>query len=392
MGRNVNQSNFPAPAGYSLTQRFGSGNFTVFPNPGTYTFTLPAGVGAIRVHCWGAGGSGGVGANSPIQRVQGGAGGGYSQKLIVSPASSYSVTVGTGGAAVVRTSTGNSNGNSGGTSSFGSVLTSTGGAGGTSVSNTTSFTENAGGTGSGGDINYTGGSGGYSITVTSVNGVYNSLGGGSAAGPWGNGYRSGSMTINQSVTHDFVSGGGGIGGISGDYAYTIGGSYTSGGGGSNGSALSQTGPSSPGYRLGGPDLYGNQTAINYAPANNVPAASGTIITSHQITPRFPGDFVSGAGGAAINGSTNSASYYGGNGGPGAGGGGAYQGGSTTTFATGGNGGIFGGGGGAMGYNNSSGTGAIGGNGGIAAGGGAGAGGTNGAVSGTGGNGLIVIEW
>lgn len=391
MGRNINQANFPVPSGYSLTQRFGSGNFAVFSVPGTVTFTTPAGAGVLRVRCWGAGGSGGVSANSPIGRAQGGAGGGYSEKVIVSPVSSYSITVGAGGAGVLRTSSGASSGNAGGTSSFGSVISSTGGGGGTAVNNTTSFTANAGGTGSNGDINYTGGNGGFSVAVAAVNGHYNALGGGSAAGPWGNGFNAGSLTVDQTNTTDFVSGGAGIGGNGGSYSVNSVGAYVSGGGGSAGSALNLIGGNTTMARMAGPDLYGNVTALTYVATNNVPGASGTIITSHQITPRFPGDFISGAGGAAIFGSANSTSYFGGNGGPGAGGGGAYNGGSTTTAAFGGNGGIFGGGGGAMCYNGSS-VGAVGGNAGIAAGGGGAGGGGNGAASGSGGNGLIVVEW
>ena len=114
---------------------FGSGQVQIFTISGTWT--VPAGIGKIRVRMWGAGGSG-TATTVP------GAGGGFCLKAIydLSGVTSVAVTV----APSVTTL-------AGGTSSFGAYCSATGG-GGTAGS--------VGGTGVGGDINNTGGSAGPS--------------------------------------------------------------------------------------------------------------------------------------------------------------------------------------------------------------------------------------
>jgi len=131
-----------------LTGVFGSGNVRFFAGNSTtqtYTWTVPAGVDAVRVRVWGGGG------------YSGGSGGGFALKSIygISGTTSITITVGIGGNNSVTT---------GGTSSFGSFVSATGGATG----------GGAAGVGSGGDVNYTGGlgasamgAGGIAIRTTS---------------------------------------------------------------------------------------------------------------------------------------------------------------------------------------------------------------------------------
>jgi hypothetical protein len=131
-------------------------NMTAFVSPGT--FTTPATTTKIKVTVVGGGGSGGVAGNpAPTSRGVGGGGGGYAQGIYTVAASSpFAVTIGTGGAAV---STfvgpgGTTPGNSGGTSSFSSLISATGGAGG--PSGTGNPGPGTGGTGSGGTVNIQG--------------------------------------------------------------------------------------------------------------------------------------------------------------------------------------------------------------------------------------------
>lgn len=91
-----------------ITGIFGSGNVQVYGLGLTGTFTVPAGVTAVRVRMWGGGGG------------SAGGGGGFALKIItgLSPAATIAVTVGAAG------------GGAGGTSSFGAYVSATGGASG----------------------------------------------------------------------------------------------------------------------------------------------------------------------------------------------------------------------------------------------------------------------
>lgn len=123
-----------------ITGVFGSGNIMVYAgstNPSavaqtstTFTWTVPAGVDAVRVRLWGGGG------------YLNGAGGGFAIKSIygLSGTTSVLITVGFGGNSVTV---------NGATSSFGSFVSATGGV----SANVTA------GTGTGGDINTSGGAG-----------------------------------------------------------------------------------------------------------------------------------------------------------------------------------------------------------------------------------------
>ena len=91
MGRTLVTTN-TGSVGHATSQDvFGTGNYQVFLQSGT--FTTPTGVTLLRVRCWGGGGGGGLQNNS----ATGGGGGGYAQKVVVNPTSSYSVTIGAGG-------------------------------------------------------------------------------------------------------------------------------------------------------------------------------------------------------------------------------------------------------------------------------------------------------
>lgn len=136
----------------------GGGRGQVLTSSGT--FTVPAGVTAVKVTViGGGGGSGGALWNSywGSSQSSGAGGGGTAIKYItgLTPGSTVSVTVGAGGSAGGASS----NGGSGGTSSFGAYCSATGG-GGTAYGfyNNGTYSNNARGTpgtASGGDINAT---------------------------------------------------------------------------------------------------------------------------------------------------------------------------------------------------------------------------------------------
>ena len=107
-------------------------NAQYFTTAGTHYFTVPAKVKKLKVTCIGGAGGGG-GAVYPGS----GATGYINQKVfIVEPKSVYLITVGAGGAGGVADGLawGGTSGVSGGTSSFGNLISAAGGGGGTSGS------------------------------------------------------------------------------------------------------------------------------------------------------------------------------------------------------------------------------------------------------------------
>ena len=155
-----------------------------YTTPGTYTFTVPAGVSQITVEAWGAGGGGG-GNNSNKDGAGGGGGGGYSRCILsVVAGNTYTVNVGHGGIG----GTGAQNGNAGESSWFGSSstvlanggdggqqVTSKGGTGGTGgavgiVTGTSTVTYFGGNGAAGRDNNYGIGGGSGSSAGTGANG------------------------------------------------------------------------------------------------------------------------------------------------------------------------------------------------------------------------------
>lgn len=182
--------------------------------PGTYTFTVPSGVTALAVSCWGAG-AGATGGSS-AQGQAGGGGGGYSAEpsYAVTPGQVISYTVGAGGAGDhVGTNSGPDGGNTvfDSTHLAGSGVTANGG-----KHYNGSLNYAPGGGTSGNTVSFSGGNGGYLIT-NQVNGS----GGGGSAGSAGNGGAG-----SQGITHGSAGAGGGA----------VGGNGSTNGSGSSGSA------------------------------------------------------------------------------------------------------------------------------------------------------------
>lgn len=161
-------------------------NFQVFNSSGT--FTVPVGITRIMIEVWGGGGGGTVGVSGSYGG-SGGAGGGYGKNIFtVIPGTIYTVTVGSGGTGSCTLSP-----NSGGTSSFGSLISATGGGG-------------VGGTSSA-PINITGGRGGYHYDSNQ-----SGFGGSAGCGGIGGGGSSGNAGS--------APGGGGSGGYAGGCGFS----------------------------------------------------------------------------------------------------------------------------------------------------------------------------
>lgn len=192
-----------------------------FTTPGTYSWTVPAGVSQISVEAWGAGGSGG-GATRFGGYSGGGGGGGYAQKNItVSPGQIYSIVVGGGGAG--KAFNGNVigiSGDAGGASSFGGTVVANGGSGGEPGCDTGSVSypcgpanaRGAGGTATGGDINTTGGQGALNTPgrTSGTSPLYggSSPNGGAGGRAW---VSTGQFPGNSYFESGFPPGGGGAG-------------------------------------------------------------------------------------------------------------------------------------------------------------------------------------
>jgi len=201
-----------------------------FTAPGSYTFTVPAGVNTIKVEAWG----GGSGGNNDISR--GGGGGAFAgdNTLSVTPGASYTVRVGSGGAA--------GTGNSGQDSSFGNLIVAKGGNGATGGSATAST----------GAVRYSGGNGGSS----SRNG---GAGGGGSAGSQGDGGTGGSTNNTNGAVGGTAGAGGGAAGGNGGNTNQNGsnGGFPGGGGGERGSNGTSIGSGAGGN---------GQVIITYTPA------------------------------------------------------------------------------------------------------------------------------
>jgi len=169
----------------------------IFTNSGT--FTVPAGVTSLKVTVVGGGGSG-YGYIGASNMGTGGAGGGAAIKWIsgLTPGATISVTVGSGGA--VQNSV-NTNGNAGGSSSFGSYASATGGGGGVTWPGT-----NAGSIGGSGvgDITFTGS--GSSGGVPSL-GPNLASGGGASIFGGNNAFVGGNNTANNAPAYGAIGNG-----------------------------------------------------------------------------------------------------------------------------------------------------------------------------------------
>lgn len=314
-----------------------------FDFPGTQVFpTWYEDETLLRVRVWGAGG-GGAGGTTNYDIGAAGGGGGYAESLVRfgDVRTGLQVTVGAGGAGGVNSS----GGVGGGSSSFGSLLSATGGGGGlfdssgASGTATTAATGGVGGAGVGGFFNATGGAGGSNKSSGSTTDRPGS-GGGSAAGPWGNGFP-----------------GGGIDPVSGSAPTSAGGHSGAGTG-----AAGRVNASGAIGALGGESAAYNAawfTQFLQTHLGGLPVPSTLNTTNARVT--------SGAGCGGSGQFFDSASGY-----------------LSAIY----DGGAFGGGGGGATLQLS---GTAAGHGGVAAGGGGAAAG-NSCNGGNGGNGLIIIEW
>ena len=398
------QPTFPLP--YPGQSFFGSGSIQIYAQSGTYI--VPPGVTRIRVRVWGAGGSGGVCADSATQvayTAAGGGGGGHGIKVIdTTPGTSYTVTVGAGASPFRQTVNGATAGSAGGTSSFGTAVTCTGGGGGGVVAAAAgggTATGGAGGTSTGGDVNYSGGAGGNAQTIATLYNVGQTLaaagGGGSAGSIFGNGYAGGTAITTINGNNAAGGGGGaGVGGRGGNVTNTSTTSY-GGGGGTFGPGVDDGGSTA----IGGPGfsypytLFTTRTpsvgasvstqASMPAETRNVgnyliPQSTAGISAFMGVYPenavnRFPGDILISSAGPSSTVTTNLFE------GPGCGG--SYKQSAGLVYA-----GVFGGGYGAVTFSSTS----SGGCGGIGGGGGGCALNNLNFWSGGGGQGMVIVEW
>jgi hypothetical protein len=187
-----------------IQARLGPGMFsgrpqlTPFSTPGSYTWTAPVGVTSVEAYVTGGGAGGGSTTASNYGAAGGGAGGTAIGVYQVSPGTSYSVVVGSGGGA----------GSGGGSSSFSTFASATGGSAGAAASSVNSA-GGAGGTASGGALNLNGGYG--EDGQSSLTGGATSFGGAGGASYWGGGVRGGQYVTGQNVAAAQTPGSGGGG-------------------------------------------------------------------------------------------------------------------------------------------------------------------------------------
>lgn len=208
------------------------------------TWTVPAGVRSVNIHCTGGGGAGFTGNVSGASRCRGGDGGGggytsYKSNIAISPGQKISVTVGSGG-----TTAGAAGGSSSAVSN-GAVLVSANGGNSLGIS--------TGGSGGGGSAMFNTPSDYYASKVGASNGNKS----------YGNGQGT---TTREFGTGTLYSGGGGGGGTGG---------YHSGSGkryGLNGSAGGDGG----GGKGGGEDArWGTGSSVYINKTSGVSGAAGT---------------------------------------------------------------------------------------------------------------------
>lgn len=175
-----------------------------FTSPGTFSWTVPAGISKVKVYVTGGGASGGGGTRAQGGRGGGGgAGGTVIQLCPVTPGNTISVVVGSGGGST------SGQGNNGGTSSFGGFCSASGGIGG---SRSDPWDGGGGGNGTilsstGNEITLYGGAGSDGSKVT-----YDVVSNGSSDGGasyWGGGMRGGATGGGAGNQQAPGSGGGG---------------------------------------------------------------------------------------------------------------------------------------------------------------------------------------
>lgn len=188
------------------------------------SWTVPGRVaGDATVMVYGAGGSGARHTNYS-NRGGGGGGGGYRQVWTgqLNPGDVYYITIGAGGAGVASTA-----GKTGGTTSFGTVISAAGGSGASAITGGSGGSGGGGGSGGAGGVGYQFGSGGTDsasgaagTNTTSIETLLDAQGTGSAG------------SYDTTVNYSCGGGGGGYGGMGGNGAESGGGG--GGGFGANG--------------------------------------------------------------------------------------------------------------------------------------------------------------
>ncbi|WP_426315499.1 hypothetical protein ACN9MF_11270 [Methylobacterium fujisawaense] len=149
-------------------RRIVGANHKVYATPGTYSWTVPAGVTQIRVRAWSGGGGGGAGSSS-ASGGSGGGGGVYADETYdVTPGQVLTIIVGAGGAAGVASASAPTAGGTGGTTSVGALMTLTGGQGGQAGNGGTATQLSNTGTAAGASLVVPGYFGGLAYTISGV--------------------------------------------------------------------------------------------------------------------------------------------------------------------------------------------------------------------------------
>lgn len=196
-----------------------NGQTTLTYNAST-TFTVPTGVTSITVACWGGGGGGGE--ESIAKDVGGGGGGGaYASSVVtVTPGSTYTITVGSGGAYNSQAA-----GSTGGSSSFtlggttyvlavggvGGNINGTGGGAGGAAASCTGTTTHSGGAGAAGTNSASSGGGGGAAGSTANGGAASGVTAGSGGATGGGAGAAGTSTRGSAGNPGNTPGGGGSG-------------------------------------------------------------------------------------------------------------------------------------------------------------------------------------
>ena len=285
---------------------------TNYSTPGTYTFTVPAGVTSITVSCWGGGGAGG-GVNGQTKAGGGGEGGSFVRgKITVTPGATYTVVVASGGAGA-----NSANGGSGQASSFSvsgggtTLFNAIGGIGGSAGNNFGSGgnATNTGNIVSGSSTsNFYGGNGGTATnaSTSSSGGGGGSAGAGGAGGDGGSPLTAGTAGAGSGTPLDAgVAGAAGRGSANDGNGIDAGAPGAGGSGGRNANNATV-------YRGGNG---AGQVEISYVTSPYTFNATGTFIVPTGVTCLQVQAW--GAGGDGANGAT------GGSGGRAGGGSGAY---------------------------------------------------------------------
>ncbi len=212
-------------------------------NPGTVTYTVPAGVNAILVECIGPGGGGG-GANANATNnsayAAGGGAGGYARKLITSLAASYTVAAGNGGAGGNAAGSNGTAGSANTTFAIPAGVTVTaslgsGGVGQVGAATIAMVAGGAGGAAANGDINMSGGAGqnGGRMTTVITTGVPTGMPGAGGDSIYGAGGWAAIPGVTAVGVAGNLYGGGGSGGSANGSAAANG----TGGAGANGTII-----------------------------------------------------------------------------------------------------------------------------------------------------------